>query len=303
MDNNQLIKKVKEYLVYLQFERRLAANTTDSYWIDLSKYAEYLNIEEKIDSINNIEKQHVKNYLGFFIDNRLVKNSTIRRHISAIRGFHKFLLIKNFLEVDPTEGIDLPKVSKKLPETITVPEVESILAAIDLNDRHGNRDYAIISRLYSSGLRVSELKSLKLTSIKWEEKILRIIGKGNKERIVPLADKLAKILENYINNDRLLYANKGKSNGAVFLNNRGTELSRMAIWKVLKKALLNSKTSKHITPHTLRHSFATHLLEGGADLRIVQALLGHTNIATTQIYTHIDKTHLKEIYSQFHPRQ
>jgi integrase/recombinase XerD len=302
MSNLRLIQKIKEYLVYLQFERRLASNTTDSYWNDLSKYAEYLNIEEKIDNINKVETLHIKNYLGFFIDNKLVKNTTIRRHISAIRGFHKFLLIKNFSAVDPTEGIDFPKVSKKIPETITVQEVESILNTIDLNDRHGNRDYAIISMLYSSGLRVSELRFLKLTSIKWDEQILRIIGKGNKERIVPLSAKLAEILEIYINNDRLVYANKGKSKGAVFLNNRGTELSRMAIWKVLKKALLNSDIDKHITPHTLRHSFATHLLEGGADLRIVQALLGHSNIETTQIYTHIDKTLLKEIYSQFHPR-
>ena len=156
--------------------------------------------------------------------------------------------------------------------------------------------------LYSSGLRVSELSQLKLTSIRWDEELLRIIGKGNKERIVPLANKLATVLRAYIENDRPKYANKGKSNGTVYLNNRGTKLSRMGIWKILNKPVSIVGFQKKISPHTLRHTFATHLLEGGADLRIVQELLGHSDLSTTQIYTHLDKTHLKEVYKEFHPR-
>jgi len=183
-----------------------------------------------------------------------------------------------------------------------VTEFESILDAVDIDEIHGRRNYVIISMLYSSGLRVSELSQLKLTSIRWDEELLRIIGKGNKERIVPLGNKLASILREYIDEDRPKYANKGKSNGATFLNNRGTILSRMAIWKILKKPVIIVGFKKKVSPHTLRHSFATHLLEGGADLRIVQELLGHSDLSTTQIYTHLDKTHLKEVYKEFHPR-
>ena len=181
-------------------------------------------------------------------------------------------------------------------------KVNNLLATVNMNDRHGRRDYTIISMLYSSGLRVSELAQLKLTCIRWNEDLLRIIGKGDKERIVPLGKRLSPHLREYIEEDRPKYANKGKSKGVVFLNNRGTCLSRMAIWKILKKTTSMLSFNIKVSPHTLRHSFATHLLEGGADLRIVQELLGHSDLSTTQLYTHLDKTHLKEVYKTFHPR-
>ena len=222
--------------------------------------------------------------------------------LSSLRGFHQYLLIKGLSKKDPTELLESPKLQKNIPAILSVLEFESILNAIDMDNIHGQRNYAIISMLYSSGLRVSELSQLKLTSIRWDEGLLRIVGKGNKERIVPLGNRLAAKLHAYLDEDRPKYANKGDSNGVVYLNNRGTKLSRMAIWKILDKYVTIVGFKKKVSPHTLRHSFATHLLEGGADLRIVQELLGHSDLSTTQIYTHLDKTHLKEIYKEFHPR-
>ena len=302
IDNHPLKRLVREYLVYLQFERRLSSNTIDAYWLDLVKYSDYLYNTNKLTSPQKITLKHVRSYINHF--SRLVKpkSATLSRILSSLKGFHQFLLVKGLSKKDPTELLESPKLQKKIPTTLTVLEFESILNAVEMDDIHGQRNYAIISMLYSSGLRVSELSHLKLTSIRWDEELLRIIGKGNKERIVPLGNKLATVLRAYIENDRPKYANKGKSNGTVYLNNRGTILSRMAIWKILNKPVAIVGFQKKVSPHTLRHSFATHLLEGGADLRIVQELLGHSDLSTTQIYTHLDKTHLKEVYKEFHPR-
>jgi integrase/recombinase XerD len=302
IDNHPLKRLVREYLVYLQFERRLSSNTIDAYWLDLDKYSDYLYEISKLTSPQKITLKHVRNYINQFSSIVRPKSATLSRILSSLRGFHQFLLLKGLSKKDPTELLESPKLQKKIPSILTVSEFESILNAVEMDDIHGQRNYAIISMLYSSGLRVSELSQLKLTSIRWDEELLRIIGKGNKERIVPLANKLATVLRAYIENDRPKYANKGKSNGTVYLNNRGTKLSRMGIWKILNKPVSIVGFQKKISPHTLRHTFATHLLEGGADLRIVQELLGHSDLSTTQIYTHLDKTHLKEVYKEFHPR-
>ena len=302
IDNHPLKRLVREYLVYLQFERRLSSNTIDAYWLDLGKYSDYLYDTNKLTSPQKITLKHVRLYINQFSSIVKPKSATLSRILSSLRGFHQFLLLKGLSKKDPTELLESPKLQKKIPATLTVSEFESILNAVEMDDIHGQRNYAIISMLYSSGLRVSELSQLKLTSIRWDEELLRIIGKGNKERIVPLGNKLATVLRAYIENDRPKYANKGKSNGTVYLNNRGTILSRMAIWKILNKPVAIVGLQKKVSPHTLRHSFATHLLEGGADLRIVQELLGHSDLSTTQIYTHLDKTHLKEVYKEFHPR-
>ena len=301
-ENHPLKQLVREYLVYLQFERRLSPNTIDAYWLDLVKYSDYLYENNQITSPEKITLSAVREYVNQFSRTVKPKPTTMARISSSLKGFHQYLLLKGLSKKNPTELLESPKLQKTIPSTLTVLEFESILESIDMENIHGLRNYTIISMLYSSGLRVSELLQLKLTSIRWDEELLRIIGKGNKERIVPLSRKLRIVLARYIDNHRPKYANKGKSKGTVFLNNRGTALSRMAIWKILKKPVNVAGLQKKITPHTLRHSFATHLLEGGADLRIVQELLGHSDLATTQIYTHIDKTYLKEVYNEFHPR-
>ncbi|MBC8311249.1 MAG: site-specific tyrosine recombinase XerD [Candidatus Marinimicrobia bacterium] len=302
IDNHPLKRIVREYLVYLQFERRLSSNTIDAYWLDLGKYSDYLYTTNNLTAPQKITLKHIRAYINQFSSIVKPKSSTLSRVLSSLRGFHQYLLLKGMSKKDPTELLESPKLQKNIPETLTVKEFESILNAVDLDDIHGQRNYAIISMLYSSGLRVSELSQLKLTSIRWDEELLRIIGKGNKERIVPLGNKLANVLRIYIEEDRPKYANKGKGLGAVFLNNRGRMLSRMAIWKILNKPVNIVGFQKKVSPHTLRHSFATHLLEGGADLRIVQELLGHSDLSSTQIYTHLDKIHLKEVYKEFHPR-
>tara|TARA_B110000438_G_C15797824_1_gene643657 strand:+ start:873 stop:1799 length:927 start_codon:yes stop_codon:yes gene_type:complete len=302
IDNHPLRRLVREYLVYLQFERRLSANTIDAYWLDLGKYSDFLYNVNMLKSPEKITLKHVRGYINQFSGIVKPKSSTLSRTLSSLKGFHQFLLVKGLSKKDPTELLESPKLQKKIPATLTVIEVESILNAVEMDDIHGQRNYAIISMLYSSGLRVSELSQLKLPSIRWDEELLRIIGKGNKERIVPLGNKLATVLRAYIEDDRPKYAKKGKGNGTVYLNNRGTMLSRMAIWNILNKPVNIVGFKKQVSPHTLRHSFATHLLEGGADLRIVQELLGHSDLSTTQIYTHLDKTHLKEVYKEFHPR-
>jgi len=303
IDNHPLKQLVREYLVYLQFERRLSSNTINAYWLDLVKYSNFLYEVNNLTSPQKITLKHVRLYINQFSSIVKPKSATLSRILSSLRGFHHYLLLKGLSKKDPTDLLESPKLQKNIPATLTVSEFERILNAVDMNNIHGRRNYAIISMLYSSGLRVSELSHLKLPSIKWDEELLRIIGKGNKERIVPLGNRLASILRIYIDEDRPKYANKGKTNGAVFLNNRGSMLTRMAIWKILNKPVNIVGFQKKVSPHTLRHSFATHLLEGGADLRIVQELLGHSDLSTTQIYTHLDKTHLKEVYKEFHPRK
>ena len=302
IDNHPLKRLVREFLVFLQFERRLSANTIDAYWLDLGKYSDYLYENNKLTSPQKITLSHVRKYINQFSSIVRPKKSTLLRILSSLRGFHQYLLLKGLSKKNPTELLESPKTQKNLPSVLTVSDFESILGAVNIDEIHGRRNYTIILMLYSSGLRVSELSHLKLTNVRWDEGLLRIIGKGNKERIVPLGSKLATFLREYIDEDRPKYANRGNTNGAVFLNNRGTILSRMAIWKILNKPVTIVGFQKKISPHTLRHSFATHLLEGGADLRTVQELLGHSDLSTTQIYTHLDKTHLKEIYKEFHPR-
>tara|TARA_Y100001960_G_scaffold209752_1_gene219018 strand:+ start:123 stop:743 length:621 start_codon:yes stop_codon:yes gene_type:complete len=205
------------------------------------------------------------------------------------------------MKKDPSRNLQSVKLKHKLPEILTYKEINRIIDAID-SKKHKVRDRSLLLLLYSSGLRVSELINLNLNSLYIDEELIRIIGKGNKERIVPIGNKAKKSLISYIENYRSKYANKAETKGVVFLSNRGTSLSRKTIWNMVKHYSLSAGITKNITPHTFRHSFASHLLEGGADLRIVQELLGHSNISTTQIYTHLDKTYLKEIHKEFHPR-
>jgi len=301
---NLISNDAKKYLAFLQFERNLANNTITSYWMDLKYYIKYILSTYQIKDYNSIKQKYLTDYISQLskYSSQEIESTTINRTISSIKGFHKYLINNEIMVNDPSKNIASLKTSQKLPTVLSYDEIELIISSINESCINGVRDKSIVSLLYSSGLRVSELINLNLSSLILEENILRIIGKGNKERIVPIGIKAKLLLENYISNYRPIYSNRGNSQGIVYLSNRGTLLSRKTVWNLVKTYSNTAGIDKKVTPHTFRHSFASHLLEGGADLRIVQELLGHSSISTTQIYTHLDKTYLKEIHKEFHPR-
>ena len=306
--NNKLLALAKKYLLYLQFEKRLESNTINSYWYDLDKYIHYLHNSLNIYDISKIKKKHIKLFITTLKEynkyNQKIKysESSVTRYISSIKGFHYYLYEQNITKTDPSEKIIRPKLKKKYPLVLSVQEIDEIIESIKLNKPIDYRDRAIISLLYSSGIRISELMNVKLIDINLEESFLSIIGKGNKQRIAPIGAKAMTHILIYIDNFRSSFIKKVNSNGYLFLNNRGTHISRMGVWNIIKKRSHQISQNKQITPHMFRHSFATHLIEGGADLLAVQKMLGHADITTTQIYTHLDKTYLKEIHKSYHPR-
>ena len=304
-----LYNDVKKYLAFLQFERKLSSNTISSYWLDLKSFFDYIANSYNITKLSEIKSAHINTYiksLDKYIDKKsytvVKKSSSINRSISSIKSFYKYLINNEIIKENPAKSILSVKQSKKIPDILSVEEINKILDSFDLTKKNNVRDKAVISLLYSSGLRVSELTSLQLTNLFLEEDIIRIFGKGNKERIVPIGSIAKNDLLNYIENIRPYYTRKTNSKGILFLSNRGKELSRKTVWNIIKISSIRAEINKKVSPHTFRHSFASHLLEGGAGLRIVQELLGHSNISTTQIYTQLDQTYLKEIHRQFHPR-
>ena len=304
----KLLNQAKTYLAYLQYERKLSPNTIKSYLFDLKYFIDFIANKYKIKEIEQVQKKHIKDYiksLTTYTYNNIVfekENSSINRAISSIKNYFKYLSDNKFILKDPTKDIESSKQNKKLPIVLSVDEINQILSSFKLNKKNEVRDKAIISILYSCGIRVSELINLNLTNLFTSEEIIKIFGKGNKERIVPIGQIAKNELLNYIDNVRPDYARRGNSKGVLFLSNRGVKISRKTVWDIIKKSAIKSGIKKNISPHTFRHSFATHLLEGGAGLRVVQELLGHSSISTTQIYTHLDKTYLKEIHKQYHPR-
>jgi len=302
---NSLLNEVKKYLAHLQFERNMSINTTESYYLDLKYYIEYIVFDKNIKSIGKINSSIVKSYIKTitkFEYKNNYSNSSINRKISSLKSFHKYLFINNKSMLNTTNLFKSVKQKRKIPLTLNFEEINLILNKINIKKSNSLRDKCIISTLYSSGLRVSELLSLNLTNINLDDDVIRVIGKGKKERIVPLGKKSKNDLLNYIENERPKLARKKNSKGYLFLSNRGNALSRKTTWNIVSKHSKMCFPNKNISPHTYRHSFASHLLEGGADLRVVQELLGHSSISTTQIYTHVDQTYLKEIHKQFHPR-
>jgi integrase/recombinase XerD len=296
-----VIKKetlIDSFLSYLQLEKGLSENTIKSYRVDLDRYLSYI-IEQKKD-FDSINESFLNKYISTLIKAGLVASS-INRNFSAIKGFHKYLQEEDISEVNPTENIDRPKLSKRLPEVLSIEEIDNIFEQPDMSTTTGYRDRAIMETMYATGLRVSELVGLKFVNLLFEMDIIRVVGKGSKERIVPIGKSAVYYVESYIKNIRPLLLNKTNSD-VIFLNRRGKKLTRAFIWDMLKKYTAMAQIEKNVHPHTLRHSFATHLLEGGADLRAVQEMLGHSDISTTQIYTHIDREYLKEVHKSFHPR-
>ncbi len=290
---------IDAFLDYLSVERGLARNTILAYKDDLEGFEEFLR-GAAIESVFKTTKNEVINFMLAEKDHGISPNSIARR-LAAIRMFFRFLVRERMIKNDPTVLIDSPKLWKKIPDTLSLAEVEALLAQPSLRTPQGIRDKAILETMYATGMRVSEAVHLKLDGINLEVGFLRCIGKGNKERIIPLGKKAIASLQRYLTVSRPKFL-KQKTSDALFVSRLGQRISRQSLWKLIKMYARQARIKKAIKPHILRHSFATHLLEHGADLRSVQEMLGHANIATTQIYTHINKDRLKTIHRMYHPR-
>lgn len=292
---------IEDFLHYLIVERGLAENTIASYKRDLTSYARFLEEKYQIQKPATIQRNHILQFLANLKDEGK-STRTLARHVASIRSFHHFLLRDQIVDHDPTEHVENPQIEQKLPKVLHVEEVDALLAAPDISKPLGMRDKAMLEIMYATGMRVSELINLRLGDIHLEMGFVRVFGKGNKERIVPLGKPAIQATSRYLSEGRpKLYRSKYR-NDVLFLNHHGKPLSRQGFWKILKSTAKKAGIHKELTPHTLRHSFATHLLENGADLRAVQEMLGHADISTTQIYTHVTKTRLKDVYEKFHPR-
>ena len=292
-------QSIKEFKSYLRIERSLSDNTIDSYLRDIQKLANFS--EEKDLNELQITKAEVKEFIAE-INKEGISARTQSRIISGIKAFYKYLILEDYLKVNPTELIESPKIGMKLPDTLSIEEIDSLISAIDLSHPQGERNRAILEVLYSCGLRVSELTNLKLSNIRFKEGYVKVVGKGNKERFAPIGSSAIKFLNIYLNEIRNHQDIKKGSEDIVFLNRRGNKLTRVMIFTIIKQLAEKTGMKKKISPHTFRHSFATHLIEGGADLRAIQEMLGHESITTTEIYTHLDREYLRAAIMQFHPR-
>lgn len=282
-------------------ERSLAANTLEAYEHDVLKLSQFLEMTGKLVTPITLTPKNLRDFVEYINELGASPHSQARI-LSGIKGFYKYLLFEDIIKKDPTALIDGPKLGRKLPDTLDLHEIEKLLAAIDLSSVHGARNRAMIEVLYSSGLRVSELVNLKIPNIHFDIGFLQVIGKGNKERLVPIGREAMKYLKIYLEEIRYQVNVKKGFEAFAFLNNRGQNLTRVMIFTIIKKLAKSIGLKKTISPHTFRHSFATHLLEGGADLRAVQEMLGHESITTTEIYTHLDRDYLKQVVKEFHPR-
>jgi len=299
---NQFEKELDLYLQFVKLEKGLSENSIASYENDLKRYLGFLAEDLQIPDLAGVTLQHIEQYLEELVEMNL-SSSSIARNISSIRSFHEFAVIEKLAEANPAELIELPKKAHKLPDVLDRDEIEAILEAPNIESRQGARNAAILECLYATGMRVSELVDLELDQLFFEIGFVRVIGKGRKERLIPIGEIAQQSLEYYIEEARTLFLkNPEKAKNRVFLNRSGGPLSRMSIWNIVKKASKRAGIKKRVYPHIFRHSFATHLLEGGADLRAVQEMLGHASILTTEIYTHVDRSYLQQVHKEFHPR-
>ena len=287
------------FLTSMSQEKGLSANTTDAYRRDLRRYLHSL-VEQGVESLEQARPEHVSHLLHGLRDAGL-SPATMARNLTSIKRFHSFLLMQGVLQHNPSENLDPPKLERKLPDFLSVEEIEKLMEAPTISDPLGLRDRAILELLYASGLRVSELIALERRSLLLDSALVRIVGKGPHDRLVPVGRQAILYVERYLREVRPHLA-QVDTDETVFLNSRGGSLSRMSIWKIIRAAGEKADLDKEISPHLLRHSFAAHLLEGGANLRAVQELLGHVAISTTQIYAHIDSRYLKEVHQTYHPR-
>ncbi|MTI87069.1 MAG: site-specific tyrosine recombinase XerD [Balneolaceae bacterium] len=293
------------YLQFVKLEKGLSENSVTSYKNDLQRYLLYLATEKKLNHLSGVSLSHIEDFLNHLVDHELLSASSLARNISSVRGFHEFMAVEGITQANPAELVELPKTAQNLPEVLNPDEVTAILESPDLTQPAGIRDKAILECLYGTGMRVSELTGLEQDRLIFEIGFIRVIGKGNKERLVPVGEIAQDAIEHYVEHVRPDFINpkkKEKTKNKVFLSVRGNPLSRMSIWNIVQKAARKADIQKNVYPHIFRHSFATHLLEGGADLRAVQEMLGHSSILTTEIYTHVDRSFLHQVHKEFHPR-
>jgi len=291
---------IKEYLNSLKLEKNLSDNTVKSYSIDINSFNRFIE-ELGIEDASEIKAKHISSFFKLLSDLGLSVRSAAR-YYSSLRGFFLYLLRHQYIRINPLDKVPPPKLEKNLPGVLDIVDIEKILDVPEVSDKLGLRDKAILEMLYACGIRVSELLNLKISDLFFRDDLIRVFGKGSKERLVPIGSSAVKWTERYLKKSRPLLEKRSKSLNHVFLNARGTKLSRMGIWKIVSFCSKAAGVDKDVHPHTFRHSFATHLIEGGADLRAVQEMLGHADISTTQVYTHIDKDYIKQMHRDFHPR-
>jgi integrase/recombinase XerD len=293
---------IKGFKSYLQLELSLSFNSIDAYLRDVEKFVQYLQLKEIDIAPEQVEQDQVEAFLQWISEIGLNARSQARI-LSGLKAFYKYLIMEDFLEVAPTELLEAPKIGRKLPEVLSIEEINSIIDAVDLSKDEGERNKAMLETLYSCGLRVSELINLKISNLLLNEGFIRVIGKGDKERITPIGSIAIKHIRIYVKTKRNHMSNiDAASEDVLFLNRRGKQLTRVMIFTIIKKLTAQAGITKVVSPHTFRHSFATHLVEGGADLRAVQEMLGHESITTTEIYTHLDREYLRQAILDFHPR-
>jgi integrase/recombinase XerD len=290
---------IKEFKYYLKVERSLADNSVNAYIRDIRKLADF-SYKIKVNELN-ITVDEIREFIADLNSKNMSARSQARI-ISGVKSFFKYLIIEDYITNDPTMLIENPKIGLKLPDVLSVDEIELIISSIDLSSKQGERNRAILETLYSCGLRVTELINLKISNINFKEGYIKVIGKGDKERLTPIGSNALKYILIYVNEVRIHQKISKNQEDFVFLNNRGSKLSRVMIFTLIKRIVDKVGIKKKVSPHTFRHSFATHLIEGGADLRAVQEMLGHESITTTEIYTHLDRDYLRSNIMQFHPR-
>ena len=290
---------IQLYKQYLKLERSLSPKTVEAYLHDIEKLNDFIGGRKKLE---DVKLEDLQDFLASLYDDKISARSQARI-ISGLKSFYKFMLFDHKITHDPTELLDAPKIGRHLPEVLSIPEIEAILDSIDLSKPEGHRNKAIIEVMYGCGLRVSEVVNLRISNLYFRDNYIRIIGKGDKERLVPIGQTAQKAINLYMEGVREHIKIKKGEEDFVFLNRRGARLTREMIFMMIKQAAETAGITKTISPHTFRHSFATHLVEGGADLRAVQEMLGHESITTTEIYTHLDRSYIKSIIEQYHPRK
>lgn len=293
---------IQSFRNYLLLERSMSHHTIEAYLNDVGKFVQWLELEGRSLPPLDVKSHELTQFILWA--NRLgLAASTQARLISGLRAFYKYLLVEDMLDDDPSELLESPRMRRKIPEVLSVQEVQALLQAIDLSEPQGQRNRAILEMLYACGMRVSEVVNLRLTQLFLEANFLKVVGKNNKERLVPIGAEAVKYLRIYLENVRNLQTNiKKEAENVVFLNRRGGKMSRVMVFILVKEFAAKANIVKNISPHTFRHTFATHLVEGGADLKAVQDMLGHESITTTEIYTHLDTEYLKETIYLYHPR-
>jgi len=291
---------LNDFSLYLKIERGMSKHTVENYTLDVQKLIRYLERHEMTLGPLQITSLQIQEFIYEIA--KEMNPRTQSRLISGLRSFFDYLIFENYLNSNPLERIEAPKIGRKLPDILSVGEIDLIVSAIDLSESNGERNRAIIETLYSCGLRVSELTALKISDLFFEEGFIKVTGKGGKQRFVPIGPLTQKYINLYKDQVRISMKIEAAFNDTLFLNRRGKQLSRAMIFTIVKTLGEKAEIQKKISPHTFRHSFATHLLENGADLRAIQMMLGHESITTTEIYMHVDKSHLKEVMNQFHPR-